>query len=198
MVITSKLMAFPMNVLRRLWLTVHTYYQLHFYTSPVGSIDPYGASKPVHVDESQKYLVADVFSKIKHLPLYNTLKSEAPYAKRVNIPSLHSAKHRGIIRLLPKVMNAPFETVETRYANRMSYTVWVLWMNDRSVEVVVPKQNIGRLLSGSELIHVNDPADKMPDGVMRAARIIIGTELVDNSLRGCRWEFYVHPNSADV
>lgn len=192
--LTLKITSFTMNVLSHLWLQVHTYYQSRFYKAPVAIPDPYARSRTPRIDNSQVGIVKDVFAAIIDTPLYQTLQNEVIYSKRCNIPTIGSAAHRKIIRRIPSVMQSPFETIETRDASRLSYTVWVLWMTDRSVNIVTPKQNCGRVLMGDDIFQINDAPDVMPENVDRAVRVIIGTELVNNTLRGVRWEHYLNRN----
>ena len=118
-----------------------------------------------------------------------SIYNEVPYSKPNNIRTYEEALKHNQVYGLPSVMDAPFECIDNREVGRVSHTIWVLFFNTHS-ELVVPTPTTGRMSVGNEILSINDPADKMPEGVLYAIKVILGTELVDNSFRGCRWSHY--------
>ena len=120
--------------------------------------------------------------------LLNQLKREAAYARVNALPSWLDT-----VGSLPTVMDCVCEINETTEAARYSVTYWVVWFNDGSAQAYQPIQNKGLLRTGREIIRLNDPAEPMPKRVTRAMKITMGVSLIDNFLRGFRWELFVAP-----
>lgn len=136
--------------------------------------------------------VEELFAEIKDHPFYKTLINEAPYAKPANIMLVPEALEANRIYPLPSEMDAPFEYVENISVSRIMLTTWVLWMADDSVVVHTPKPTAGKRTCGPETIFIKDPAEPMPKGVTYALKVVVGTTLSDNYLRGIRWTHYHH------
>ena len=120
--------------------------------------------------------------------LLNQLTREAAYARVNALPSWLDT-----VGSLPSVMDCVCEINETTEAARYSVTYWVVWYNDGSAQAYQPIQNKGLLRTGREIIRLNDPAEPMPERVTRAMKITVGVSLIDNFLRGFRWELFVAP-----
>lgn len=133
--------------------------------------------------------VIDTFNVVKDHPFYKTLIKEAPYANGGNVLTNEEALIENKIYPLPATMDAPFEYIENPVVSRIMLTTWVLWFDDRVV-VHTPRPTTGRRLCGPEILFINDPAEEMPEGVLYAIKVVIGTTLVDGFLRGVRWTHY--------
>lgn len=144
-----------------------------------------------HVKPNELHVnnVIDTFNEIKDHPFYKTLIKEAPYASAGNILTNEQAVIENKIYPLPATMDAPFEYIENSVVSRIMLTTWVLWFNGRVV-VHTPRPTTGRRLCGPEILFINDPAEEMPEGVLYAIKVVIGTTLVDGFLRGVRWTHY--------
>lgn len=146
--------------------------------------------KKQHVGKfDRQYVVQTIeqtLSDIKDTQLYTTLIEEAGYTKIGGCRNWSYA-----IKHLPKVMDCPFENIITKATDRLQVTQWVLWYNDGRVEILTPHQNKGLYQTKDTKVCVNDKADNMPDNVVKAAQITIGTYLTeDNLLRGFQWKLY--------
>jgi hypothetical protein len=139
---------------------------------------------------SQVDIAIKVFSDIEGTPLYSSILTEVPFSKPNNIPTYTEMYKEDKLPHIPMYLDAPFEFIETRFVSRASHTVWILWLVNGEIDIVTPKPTQGRMLVGCDYITVNDTPDFMPYGVVRATKVIFGTELVNNVLRGCRWTHY--------
>lgn len=180
----------PNTLLRLLVNVVGSLYQLSTKGTPVSYVTHPEATPTYKVSPNNVEVAKKVFSDIEDTPLYKTILAEVVYAKLSNIPTFTTALKNNGLYPIPKTMDAPFESVETRYSSRMSHTVWILWLENGEIDIVTPTPTRGLLLTGMDLITVNDPADAMPHNVVRAAKVILGCELLNNTLRGCRWTHY--------
>lgn len=133
--------------------------------------------------------VIDTFIDIADHPFYKTLLNECAYSKPGNILTNIEAGIENKIYPLPKTMDAPFEYIENPVVSRIMLTTWVLWFEDRVV-VHTPRPTSGKRLCGPEIIFIKDPAEEMPEGVLYAIKVVVGTTLVDGFLRGVRWTHY--------
>lgn len=132
------------------------------------------------------------YGDIEDTALFKTLLSEMQYAQMPLCKSWGNQEH---LPKVPKELDAPFESTIITGADRMSYTVWVLWFGDR-VEIVKPYPNRGIYRSNHEVFESNETADVMPLGVNRAAKITIGVVESDNILKGYQWLLYENPSEA--
>lgn len=126
------------------------------------------------------------FKEIEHTELFRTLLNEMQYAK---LPLCKTWDDQYALPPIPTVLDAPFETTIVTGADRLSYTVWVLWFEDR-FEIVKPYPNRGIYRSNCEEYESHETADTMPDGVIKAAKITIGVVESDNLLKGYQWLLY--------
>lgn len=126
------------------------------------------------------------FKEIQNTELFKTLLSEMQYAQ---LPLCKNWQEQTYLPEIPNELDAPFENIIVTGVDRMSYTVWVLWFDDRT-EIVKPYPNRGVYRSNCEEFETNETADIMPDGVMRAAKIRIGVVESENILKGYQWLLY--------
>lgn len=180
----------PHSLLRLLFNAVGSLYHMSTKGTPVSHVKLPEATLAYKVYPSNVEVAKKVFSDIENSPLYKSILSEVPYAKLNNIPTFSHVRRNNGLLPIPNTLDAPFESIESRYSSRMSHTVWVLWFTDGRIEIVSPTPNRGLQQSGNMILNIIDPADPMPNHVVRATKVIIGCELVDNSLRGCRWVHY--------
>lgn len=132
------------------------------------------------------------FKGIEDTDLFRTLLNEMQYAK---MPLCKCWNEQHALPAIPKELDAPFETTIVTGTDRVSYTVWVLWFNDR-VEVVKPYPNRGIYRSNCEEIESREAADVMPAGVIKAAKVTIGVVESDNMLKGYQWLLYQDASEA--
>lgn len=128
----------------------------------------------------------ETFGDIQDTDLFRTLLGEMQYAK---IPGCRSWTTQANLPKVPDHLDAPFESTIITGADRLSYTVWVLWFED-SVRVVKPYPNRGIYRSNIEVFESTERADKTPEGVVQAAKITIGVVEADNLLKGYQWMLY--------
>ena len=132
------------------------------------------------------------FGDIENTDLFKTLMTEMQYAK-MTLCKTWTDQHS--LPDIPKELDAPFESTIVVGADRLSYTVWVLWFDDR-VEVVKPYPNRGTYRSNCEEFESRETADAMPEGVIKAAKITIGVVESDNLLKGYQWVLYQKASEA--
>ena len=140
-------------------------------------------------NESNIAKVIDTFGDIEQDAFYKTLINECVYSKRGSILTHEEAVERGCIGKLPPVMTAHFEHIDNRVTSRVTSTTWILWYGSK-VSVVHPTPSLGKFKLGSDIIKINDPAQKMPEGVLYAIKVTVGTTYVDGFLRGVTWTHY--------
>lgn len=134
----------------------------------------------------------NTFKGIEDTDLFRTLLNEMQYAK---MPLCRCWNGQYALPAIPKELDAPFETTFVTGADRVSYTVWVLWFNDR-VEIVKPYPNRGIYRSNYEELEYRETADAMPSGVVKAAKVTIGVVESDNMLKGYQWLLYQDASEA--
>lgn len=127
--------------------------------------------------------VFETFKPIQNTELFQTLLNEMQYANALMCDTWDT---RCSVPDIPDELDAPFENTIITAAERLSYTVWVLWFDDR-VEIVKPYPNRGIYRSNCETFESNEKADPMPDGVLKAAKIKIGVVESGNTLKGYQW-----------
>lgn len=132
------------------------------------------------------------FKGIEDTDLFRTLLNEMQYAK---MPLCKCWTEQHALPAVPNELDAPFETTIVTGTDRVSYTVWVLWFNDR-VEVVKPYPNRGIYRSNCEELEYRETADVMPVGVIKAAKVTIGVVESDNMLKGYQWLLYQDASEA--
>lgn len=159
-------------------------------TPSVAEFEPLNIPPDPEPIERHKDIAMHVLNLVPDGLYRKSIINESVYAKPENILSFEDALNRGQLYPLPKAMDAPFECIDNKEVGRVSHTVWILFYTNRHVEIRIPTPTTGRLLIGGEIIHVNDPADSMPEDINYALKVIIGTELINNSLRGCCWVHY--------
>lgn len=157
--------------------------------SPVAEFEPLNLPPDREPVEENKLKAECVFLGVQNGLYLKSIFNEAPYSKPNNILTYDEAIERSCVYDLPDTMDAPFECIDNREVGRVSHTIWILFYQDHN-ELVVPTPTTGRLSVGNDIIVVKDPADPMPEGVLYAIRVVLGTELVNNSLRGCRWSHF--------
>lgn len=136
----------------------------------------------------------ETFRDIEDTDLFRTLLGEMQYAK---IPGCRSWTTQASLPNVPTELDAPFESTIITGADRLSYTVWVLWFED-SVQVVKPYPNRGIYRSNIEVFESIEKADEMPEGVIQAAKITIGVVEADNLLKGYQWMLYKNDSEAQL
>ena len=140
--------------------------------------------------EEHKAIAERVFYDMPDGLYRKSIIAESVYAKPSNMLTFSQAISANQIYTLPKTMDAPFECIDNKEVGRVSQTIWILYFVDGHVETHVPTPTSGRLLLGGQMMSINNPADPMPEDVFNAIKVVLGTELIDNSLRGCRWAHY--------
>lgn len=128
----------------------------------------------------------ETFPEIQETELFKTLLGEMQYANPLMCTSWST---ESTLPNVPKELDAPFENTIITGADRLSYTVWVLWFDDR-VEIVKPYPNRGIYRSNCETFESSEKADDMPEGVIKAAKITIGVVASGNMLKGYQWLLY--------
>lgn len=131
--------------------------------------------------------INELFTSIKSTQLFNSLIMEIQFA---NMPSCRTWE-TGNVMTLPTYLDAPFDNIITREADRISTTYWVLEYADGNVEVVQPHQNRGVFRTGNQIVVIKDSPDCMPDNVVSAIQVTLGVvQSSNNTLRGFQWKLY--------
>lgn len=159
--------------------------------APVACYRPLNLPPDPEPVEEHKEIAEHVFSDMPDGLYRKSIIAESIYSKPGNMLTRIQAIDEGQIYTLPKTMDAPFECIDNKEVGRVSQTIWVLFHQDGRVVTHVPTPTSGRMLLGGVIMSIENPADPMPEDVHRAIKVILGTELIDNSLRGCRWSHYV-------
>lgn len=172
-----------------LWMD--TLYQKLFKPSVQHSQRPLETNKVSVPDDSHRYIVTQVFSKVPDSVYLRSILSESVYAKRGNILTFEQARHCNRVFPLPDKLHAPFESTDALGGIRTSQTVWVLYDEAGNCRLVTPTPSRGRMSIDGEILDVVNPADDMPEDVVRGIQVILGCELQEGELRGCRWTHFV-------
>lgn len=141
--------------------------------------------------EENKLLAKETFKDVSPSLYLTAIINESVYSKVENIPTWKRASQNLKVYPLPNKLDAPFECTESNGCSRVSQTVWVLYSDGDNCQLVVPNASQGRLSLDGKIVQVNNPADDMPEGVYHAIQVILGTELVEGELRGCRWTHFL-------
>lgn len=172
-----------------LWMD--TLYQKLFKPSVQSPQRPMETNKVSVPDDSHRNIVTQVFSKVPDSVYLRSILSESVYAKRGNILTFEQARHCNRVFPLPDKLHAPFESTDALGGIRVSQTIWVLYDEAGNCRLVTPTPSRGRMSIDGEILDVVNPADDMPEDVVRGIQVILGCELQEGELRGCRWTHFV-------
>lgn len=159
--------------------------------APVACYRPLNLPPDPEPVEEHKAIAEWVFCEMPNGLYRKSIIAESVYAKPANILTFSEAVKAGQVYTLPKTMDAPFECIDNKEVGRVSQTIWILIYSNGRVVTHVPTPTSGRLLLGGDIMSIDNPADPMPADVFKAIKVVLGTELIDNSLRGCRWAHYM-------
>lgn len=167
-----------------------TLYQKLFKPSVRSVQRPPETNKVSVPDDSHRDIAAEVFSKLPDSVYLRSILSESVYARRGNILTFEQARHCNRVLTLPDKLHAPFEATDALGGIRVSQTIWVLYDDAGNCRLVTPTPSRGRMSIDGKIIDVVNRADDMPKDVVRGIQVILGCELQEGELRGCRWTHF--------
>ena len=91
---------------------------------------------------------------------------------------------------LPVFLDSPFTNLITQNRDEVTYTEWVLWYADDSIEILRPYYTSGWSNEDGSCKFSISQADPMPNGVVRAAQLTRGAFDNENGTYGVAWGLY--------